>query len=94
VESSQEEFERRVMQAMGDATLHGRGIADLVYAGATGHEPSSDPAVDMDRLWSSLKRLEWIGWVESEWAATPSGQRTKYYRLSAAGRRRLGSAVA
>jgi len=33
--------------------------------------------------------MEGAGWVSSEWGATDSGRRAKFYRLSRAGRRHL-----
>src|SRR3990170_5689721 len=40
-------------------------------------------------LYPALHRLEHQGWIEAEWAVSELGRRAKYYRLTAAGRRRL-----
>jgi len=41
-------------------------------------------------LFPALKRLEQEGYVEGEWGESENNRRAKYYRLTAAGRRRLG----
>jgi transcriptional regulator len=40
-------------------------------------------------LYAALHRLTRDGWIDSEWRVTENGQRARYYRLTAAGRRRL-----
>lgn len=37
----------------------------------------------------ALHRLEKQGWVKSEWKVTETGQKAKYYRLTAAGKKQL-----
>jgi transcriptional regulator len=40
-------------------------------------------------LYAALHRLTREGWIGSDWRVTENGQRARYYRLTAAGRRRL-----
>lgn len=40
-------------------------------------------------LYLSLHRLEERGWVASAWGISDSKRRARYYRLTAAGRRKL-----
>jgi PadR family transcriptional regulator PadR len=40
-------------------------------------------------LYAALHRLTRDGWIGSDWRVTENGQRARYYRLTAAGRRRL-----
>ena len=47
--------------------------------------------VETGSLYPALHRLEKRGWLKSEWAVSEANQRAKYYRLTAAGRRRLKS---
>jgi DNA-binding PadR family transcriptional regulator len=44
-------------------------------------------------FYQCVHRIEQRGWIASEWALTDGGWRAKYYRLRAAGRRRLEEAV-
>ena len=45
--------------------------------------------VQQGSLYPALHRLEGKGWVKSEWGASDTGKRAKYYTLTAAGRRQL-----
>jgi transcriptional regulator len=47
--------------------------------------------VDTGSLYPALHRLERRGWVETEWQRSENNQRTKVYRLSAAGHSQLAS---
>jgi transcriptional regulator len=42
-------------------------------------------------LYPALHKLEQEGWVTAEWKLSDNNRRAKYYRLTAAGRRRLKS---
>jgi PadR family transcriptional regulator, regulatory protein PadR len=46
-------------------------------------------SVNYGSLYPALQRLETRGWVKSEWALSDNNRRAKFYRLTAAGRRRL-----
>ncbi len=48
--------------------------------------------VEEGSLYPALHRMEQSGWIGSEWAQTETGRRAKYYRLTAAGRKRLDEA--
>jgi transcriptional regulator len=63
---------------------HGHGIGVALRA-------SSDDVLNIDHgsLYPALHRLERQGWVDAAWKLTENKQRAKYYRLTAAGRRRL-----
>jgi PadR family transcriptional regulator PadR len=63
---------------------HGLGIADRINqitGGTFDVKPGS--------LFPALHRLEQVGFIEGEWDKSPQGRRAKFYRLTAAGRRRL-----
>lgn len=47
--------------------------------------------VETGSLYPALHRLEAQEWIASEWRLSDKGKRAKYYRLTAAGRKRLGS---
>ena len=41
-------------------------------------------------LYPALYRMEQKGWLEPEWGQSENNRRAKFYRLTAAGRRKLG----
>jgi len=65
---------------------HGYGIAQAIQAG------SSDVLqVDTGSLYPALHRLERRRWIAAKWELSANRQRTRVYRLTAAGRRQLAS---
>jgi len=45
--------------------------------------------IEEGALYPALHRLERKGWVESTWGYSENNRKAKYYKLTAAGRRRL-----
>ena len=45
--------------------------------------------VNQGSLYPALHRLENDGWIESEWKATETNRRAKYYRITKKGRKHL-----
>ncbi|MGH9433282.1 MAG: helix-turn-helix transcriptional regulator [Terriglobia bacterium] len=45
--------------------------------------------VESGSLYPALHRLQRQGWIASDWRLSENKQRAKYYRLTAAGRKRL-----
>ena len=66
----------------GDA--HGHTIAKVI-------ERTSEDVLEVEQgsLYPALHRLEDRGWFSSYWGASENNRKAKYYRLTAAGRRRL-----
>jgi PadR family transcriptional regulator len=64
--------------------MHGYGISQRLAA--LSHDQFQ---VNPGSLFPSLYRLEQDGRLKAEWQATENNRRAKYYRLTAAGRRRL-----
>jgi PadR family transcriptional regulator len=65
-------------------SMHGFGIVLHVQ------QVSSDLLrVEEGSLYPALRRIEQAGWIASEWGTSDNNRRAKYYRLTAAGRRRL-----
>lgn len=64
--------------------LHGWGIARRL-------EQVSDNLLQMNQgtIYPALLRLEQRGWITSAWDLTGNNRRARFYRLTAAGRRRL-----
>ena len=67
--------------------MHGYGIVLHVQRAA-----DELLAVEEGSLYPALHRMEQSGWIKSNWALTESGRKTKYYRLTAAGRKELDAA--
>jgi transcriptional regulator len=65
--------------------MHGLGISRRIEQTTQGvfH-------VQAGSLFPALKRLEQEGWIEGDWGESENNRRAKYYRLTAAGQRRLG----
>lgn len=64
--------------------MHGYAIAEFI-------EQTSDEVLRVEEgaLYPALHRLELGGWLASEWGVSENNRRAKYYRLTAAGRKRL-----
>jgi transcriptional regulator len=75
-----------VLQTLQWGPQHGYGIAQAIRAG------SSDVLqVDTGSLYPALHRLERRKWIAATWKVSENKQRTRVYRLTAAGRRQLVS---
>ena len=74
-----------ILKAVSLGKLHGYGILLRI-------EQISDGALEIQQgaLYPALYRLEYQGLIESEWGKSENNRRAKFYRLTAAGRRRLG----
>ena len=69
--------------------LHGFEIADAI-------EQRSDNILRVEEgsLYPALQRMLIKGWVSGEWGRTAENRRARYYKLTAAGRKRLESELA
>ena len=75
-----------VLKALSLTPMHGWGITqrmDQITKGVLAVNPGS--------LYPALERLQDRGWITAAWETTESGRNAKYYSLTAAGRRRLGT---
>ncbi len=73
-----------VLKALNLGPLHGLGVArriGQVTRGAFQVKPGS--------LFPALYRMEQAGWLASSWGVSETNRKARYYRLTAAGRRRL-----
>jgi len=66
--------------------MHGWGISQRIQQVSSGFLE-----VNQGSLYPALQRLELKGWIDSEWRTTENNRRAKYYRLTAQGRRALGT---
>ena len=75
-----------VLQTLQWGPRHGYGIAQAIQSG------SSDVLqVDTGSLYPALHRLEKQKWIAATWKLSANKQRTRVYRLTAAGRRQLAA---
>jgi transcriptional regulator len=73
-----------IMQTLQWGPEHGHGIGLAI------HSKSGELlAIEAGSLYPALHRLERQGLISSEWGMSANKQRAKYYRLTAAGKKRL-----
>ena len=73
-----------ILKALALEEMHGLGISrriEQVTRGTFVVKPGS--------LFPALHRMEEAGWLMSSWGESENNRRAKFYRLTAAGRRRL-----
>ncbi len=74
-----------ILKAVSLGTLHGYGVLlriQQISGGAL--------QIQQGALYPALYRLEHQGLIDSEWGTSDNNRRAKFYRLTAAGRTRLG----
>ncbi len=75
-----------ILKSLAAGELHGLGISrriEQVTRGTFQVKPGS--------LFPALHRMEEAGWLASAWGESENRRRAKYYRLTPAGRRQLGT---
>jgi PadR family transcriptional regulator, regulatory protein PadR len=73
-----------ILKAVSLGPLHGYGVLLRIQQISKGHL-----AIPQGSLYPALYRLEHQGWITSEWGESENNRKAKYYRLTAAGKRRL-----
>ena len=73
-----------ILQTLAPGPMHGWGVAQRI-------EQVSKDALQIGQgsLYPALYRLEYKGWIRSEWGSSESNRRAKFYRLTATGRKQL-----
>jgi len=78
-----------ILKTLSIAPMHGWGLTRRI------EQLSQDVLrVGQGSIYPALVRIEQRGWIDTEWRTTENGRRAKYYRLTAAGRRALGTELA
>ncbi|HEX5422762.1 MAG TPA: PadR family transcriptional regulator [Candidatus Acidoferrales bacterium] len=73
-----------ILKAVSLGPLHGYGILLRIQ------QISKDRLeIQQGSLYPALYRLEHQGWITSEWGESENNRKARFYRLTAAGRRRL-----
>lgn len=80
----QDTLDMLILKAVSLGPLHGYGI--LLRIQQVSKERLE---IQQGSLYPALYRLEHQGWITSEWGVSENNRRAKYYRLTAAGKRRL-----
>jgi PadR family transcriptional regulator, regulatory protein PadR len=70
-------------------TLSGGAANGYEIAKAIGRLSDDVLEVDHGSLYPALHHLEKSGWIAGQWETSPTRRRARYYRLTAAGRKRL-----
>jgi transcriptional regulator len=78
-----------ILKAVSLGRLHGYGVLLRI-----GQISGGALEIQQGALYPALYRLEHQGLIASEWGVSENNRRAKYYRLTAAGWRRLGEEAA
>ena len=74
-----------ILKSLTRGVMHGYGITEHI------RQLSEDVLqVEEGSLYPALQRLQLQGLIASEWGHSVNNRRARYYRLTRAGRRRLG----
>src|ERR1017187_5894499 len=78
-----------ILQTLALEPMHGWGVAQRIQ------QVSKDVLqVGQGSLYPALYRLEYKGWIKSDWGNSENNRRAKFYRLTAAGRKQLETELA
>lgn len=73
-----------ILQTLALEPMHGWGVAQRIQ------QVSRDVLqIGQGSLYPALHRLEYKGWIKSEWASSENNRRAKFYKLTATGRKQL-----
>ena len=77
-----------ILKTLERETLHGFGLARRI-------EQVSENLVKLNQgsVYPALLRLQQHGWITAKWGISETNRRAKFYSLTSAGRRQLGSEV-
>lgn len=73
-----------ILQTLAPVPMHGWGVAQRIQ------QVSKDVLqIGQGSLYPALHRLEYKGWIESDWGNSENNRRAKFYALTATGRKQL-----
>jgi PadR family transcriptional regulator, regulatory protein PadR len=73
-----------ILQTLATGPMHGWGVAQRIQ------QLSKDVLqIGQGSLYPALHRLEYRGWIKSEWGASENNRKAKFYGLTATGRKQL-----
>jgi PadR family transcriptional regulator, regulatory protein PadR len=73
-----------ILQTLVLEPMHGWGIAQRIQQ--VSHNALQ---VGQGSLYPALYRLEYKGWIKSEWGSSENNRRAKFYKLTPAGKKHL-----
>jgi PadR family transcriptional regulator PadR len=77
-----------ILKTLESGPRHGYGIAQRI------HQLSDDVLrVEEGSLYPALQRMLIKGWVVAEWRTSETNRRARFYQLTSAGRKQLGTEV-
>lgn len=78
-----------ILQTLATGPMYGWGVAQRIQ------QVSKDVLqIGQGSLYPALYRLEYKGWIASEWGSSENNRRAKFYSLTAAGRKQLKTELA
>ena len=77
-----------ILKTLTRGPLHGYGIALSIK-----NLSEEVLTVEEGSLYPALQRLLLQGWVKAEWKKTETNRRARYYTLTSAGRKQLGTEI-
>src|SRR5258707_5880085 len=78
-----------ILQTLALEPMHGWGVAQRIQ------QISKDVLqIGQGSLYPALYRLEYKGWVRSEWRTSENNRRAKFYRLAHKGKKQLETEIA
>ena len=79
-------LEMLILKTLSRGAMHGYAIMEFI-------QQTTEDVLNVEEgaLYPALHRLEVKGLLLSEWGVSDNNRRAKYYRLSAAGRKRLAA---
>jgi transcriptional regulator len=73
-----------ILQTLALEPMHGWGVAQRIQ------QVSKDVLqIGQSSLYPALYRLEYKGWIRSDWGNSENNRRAKFYRLTVTGRKQL-----
>jgi len=82
-------LEMLILKAVSLGPHHGYGVLLRIQEISNGNLE-----IQQGSLYPALYRLEHQGWIASEWGESENKRKAKYYRLTAAGQRKLQTEAA
>lgn len=73
-----------ILKALSIGRMHGFGVGQRIAQMA-----EDLLTIEEGSLYPALYRLEERGWITSEWGTSENNRRARFYKLTAAGRKRL-----
>ena len=81
-------LETLILCTLAAGRRHGYAIAKWLEDGS-----AQVLQIEDGSLYPALYRMEHRGWIQAEWGTSETGRRAKFYKITAAGRKRLATST-